>query len=235
VATISVSKYLEYLLSRPGMQSAITFPKGAMIIYQFTDLAPWLKWSRFSSGITTSRIKVVDPYNLQSLIITCGAYLGQDDYDTLSLCFKGLYDQIQDLDVVQLPNEKDPIKIYTRSIADGKQRRLDTGNSSAKSTYPICDAPEHCTQLGDMTLVSTGPEWTVQDAKELAFKYITWLSGRKDNPQNRREFAKLNHGNMGRVNLVGNNLADYFIGGMHLGLRSAESISGRIGQCATGN
>lgn len=235
VATVNVAKYLEYLLSRPGIQNAITFPKKAMIIYQFTDLAPWLKWSRFSNAITTSRIKVVDPYNLQSLIITCGAYLGQDDYETLSLCFKGLYDQILDTDAVELPHEEEPIKMHVRSTADGKQRRLDTGNSTAKSTYPICDAPEHCKQLGDMTLVSSGPEWTVQDTKELATRYRVWLNGKTDNAQNRREFAKLNLGNMGRENLTGVDMKDYFIGGVHLAFRSAETISGRIGQCATGN
>lgn len=235
VATINVAKYLEYLLTRPGIQNAIAFPKNAMIIYQFTDLAPWLKWSRFSNSITTSRLKIVDPYNLHSVIITCGAYLGPDDYETLNLCFKNLYDQICATDTVELPHEKEPIKIHLRSTADGKQRRLDTGMGTAKSTYPICDAPEHSSQLGDMTLVSSGPEWTVQDTKELATKYQDWLNGKNDNDQNRRDFAKLNLGNMGRQNLTGVDMKDYYIGGFHLAIRAAETISDRIGQCATGN
>lgn len=233
VATVNVQKYLEFLLSRPGMQGAINFPEGSMIIYQFTDLAPWLRWSRFSTGITSSRIKVVDPYNLHSLVITCGAYLGQDDYATLSNCFKGLYDQIQTLNEVN-PFNTTPILIHKRAIADGKQRRIDTGNSSAKSTYPICDAPEHNTQLGDMSLCSKGPVWSVEDAKELSIQYQVWLKGRVDNKQNRREFAKTHLGNVGRQNLVGCDLADYYIGGLHLAMRSVESICNRIGQCATG-
>lgn len=232
VATVNVQKYLEFLLSMPGVNDAITFPKGSLMIYQFTDLAPWLKWSRFSNGITTLRVKVVDPYNLQSLVITCGAYLGQDDYDTLRLCFQDLYKQISNLEEVFVNGKN--IDVYKRATADGKQRRIDTGNSSAKSTYPICDAPEHCTQLGDMTLCSHGPTWTVDDSHNLESEFNTWLNGRTDNAQNRREFAKGHLGSTGRVNLVECNLSDYYIGGLHLALRSAETICHRIGQCATG-
>ena len=184
------------------------------MIYQYTDLAPWLKWSRFSNGITTLRIKVVDPYNLQSLVITCGVYLGQDDYDTLSLCFKDQYEQIRNLNEVNLTETN--IQLHKRATADGKQRRVDSGNSSAKSTYPISDAPEHCTQLGDMTLCSHGPVWTAEDSEKLEKEFHTWLNGRANNAQNRREFAKCHLGNQGRGNLVGCDLTDYYIGGFHL-------------------
>lgn len=34
VATVNVTKYLQYLLSRAGTQNAIDFPQNAMIVYQ---------------------------------------------------------------------------------------------------------------------------------------------------------------------------------------------------------
>ena len=40
---------------------------------------------------------------------------------------------------------------------------------------------------------------------------------------------------MGRQNLTGVDMKDYYIGGFHLAIRAAETISDRIGQCATGN
>lgn len=215
-----------------GMNDALDFPKGSMIIYQFTDLAPWLRWSRFSTGITTSRIKVVDPHNLHSLAVTCGAYLGPDDYGSLNACFRELYDDLHNLSEVTIAEKS--ITTHKRSTADGKQRRTDTGSSSAKSTYPICDAPEHNTQLGDMSLCSNGPVWTVRDAKMMSEMYGVWLNGKVDNKQNRRDFAKCHLGNVGRENLIGCDLSDYYIGGFHLAVRSAESICNRISQCITG-
>jgi len=38
-------------------------------------------------------------------------------------------------------------------VGDGKERRLSTGSSSAKSTYPIPEAPEHQIQLGNMKII----------------------------------------------------------------------------------
>lgn len=64
VAKVNVSKYLEYLLSRLAVQISETAPQNKILVYQFTDLAPWLKWSRYFTGITTSRLKVVKCQNL---------------------------------------------------------------------------------------------------------------------------------------------------------------------------
>ena len=217
------------------MQNTVPLPKSNIIVYHFTDLAPWLKWSRFSTGITTLRLKVVEPYNLQSLVITCGAYLGGDDYNTLSQCFRNLYEQISQLDKIDLGGDKGVVNVIVRCTADGKQRRVDTGNSSARSTYPICDAPEHLTQLGDMSIISNGPEWKVEDTEELCNKYKSWLDNKIDNKQNRCEFAKSHLGNVGKVNITGTDMENYYVGAVHLALRSAESIATRIGQCAAGN
>ncbi|KXJ19884.1 hypothetical protein AC249_AIPGENE25278 [Exaiptasia diaphana] len=234
VASINVKQYLEYLLTRPGMKNTVPTPNNNIVVYHFTDLAPWLKWSRFSTGITTLRLKVVEPYNLQSLVITCAAYLGADDYSTLSNCFRDVYEQITKLDKINLGGGRGEVNVIVRSTADGKQRRIDTGNSSARSTYPICDAPEHITQLGDMSVISNGPEWTVEDTINLSSKYKTWLGNKFDNNQNRREFAKQNLGNSGKINITGTNMENYYVGGVHLAMRSAESIATRIGQCAEG-
>ena len=43
VAKVDVTKYL---LSRPAIQISEIAPKDKILIYQFTDMAPWLKWSR---------------------------------------------------------------------------------------------------------------------------------------------------------------------------------------------
>lgn len=137
------------------MENAVKTPQGRIMIYHFTDLAPWLKWFRFSTGITTLRLKVVEPYNLQSLVITCGAYLGPDDYDTLSKCFDTLYKQILELNKVNLQAVGKEVYVIKRCTSDGKQRRIDSGNSSAKSSYPI--APEQVSQLGNMCIVCNVP------------------------------------------------------------------------------
>ena len=82
-AKVNVAKYLEYLLSRPAVQFEKIAPKNKILFYQFTDLAPWLKWSRYFTGITTTRVKVVECQNLSRLVITTGVYLGPDDYETV--------------------------------------------------------------------------------------------------------------------------------------------------------
>lgn len=44
-------------------------------------------------------------------------------------------------------------------VADGCQRRSITGSSSASSTYPIPESPEHQKQLGDMRVICKEPVW----------------------------------------------------------------------------
>ena len=82
IAKVNVAKYLEYLLSRPAVQFEKIAPKNKILFYQFTDLAPWLKWSRYFTGITTTPVKVVECQNLSRLVITTGVYLGPEDYET---------------------------------------------------------------------------------------------------------------------------------------------------------
>ena len=107
---------------------------------------------------------------------------------------------------------------------DGKQQTEETGSSSAKSTYPIPETPEHTKQLGDMKTVCSEPVWSVEDAKTLATDYSDWLGGKPDNQANRRLFAKLHLGNQGRCNITGTNISNNYPGTFHLAVRIVESI-----------
>lgn len=233
VAKVNVAKYLEYLLSRPNVQIQQIAPKNKILYYQFTDLAPWLRWSRYFTGITTSRVKVVECQNLNRLVITAGVYLGSDDYDTVKECFGKLYEEYSSLEEIHLPNCESPVKVFYRSCADGKQRRVDSGNSSSRSTFPIPDSPEHTSLLGNMRVISTGPVWTHQDSRDMEQKYNR-LNEKTPVPVSRSDFAKNNLGNQGRVNLTTCDMQNYFPGTMHLAIRSAETLSIQIGMCAIG-
>lgn len=86
VAKVNVSKCLEYLLSRPAVQISEIAPRDKILMFQFTDLASWLKWI-LPVSVCTSSFKVVECHNLSRLVITAGVYLGPDDYDTIRECF----------------------------------------------------------------------------------------------------------------------------------------------------
>ena len=229
VAKVNVSKYLEYLLSRPAVQISEIAPQNKILMYQFTDLAPWLKWSRHFTGITTSRLKVVECHNLSRLVITAGVYLGPDDYDTIRECFGELYQEYSELNKIHIPCCETPVEVLYRSCGDGKQRRVDTGNSSSRSTFPIPDAPEHNSLLGNMLVISTNPVWTCEDSRDMEKKWL--LEG---NGTTRSEFARSNLGNQGRENITACDMQNYFPGTMHLAIRSVETISIQIGMCAIG-
>jgi hypothetical protein len=209
VAKVNVAKYLEYLLSRPAIQISEIAPKDKILIYQFTDMAPWLKWSRYLTGITTTRLKVVDCRNLNRLTITAG-------YTTIKKCFGQVYQEYKQLNEINIPQCKNPIHVFYRSCADGKQRRIDTGNSSSRSSYPIPDAPEHPTLLGNMLVISTGPVWTVEDTEKNEKK---WNEVKP--PTTRSDFARKFCKKKGRVNLTCWDMQNYFPGAMHLATRSA--------------
>ena len=97
VAKVNVAKYRKYLLSRPAINISKIAPKNKILLYQFTDMAQWLKWSRYFTGITTTRLKVVECRNLNRLTITAGVYLGPDDYATIKKCFGGVYQEYRQL------------------------------------------------------------------------------------------------------------------------------------------
>ena len=104
------------------------------------------------------------------------------------------------------------IKFFRRSCGDGKERRSSTSSSSAKSSYPIPEAPEHQSQLGDTKLICPHPVWEVEETVVMEEQFQNTLNDKVPTKQKRREFAKQNLGNMGRHNICGTPLADFHPG-----------------------
>ena len=84
---------------------------------------------------------------------------------TTNKCCHAVYKQLKELKTINHPLTGQEIKIIRRTSGDGKERRLSTGGSSAKSTYPILEASEHQSQLGDMKIICPEPAWTGSDAE----------------------------------------------------------------------
>ena len=158
-----------------------------------------------------------------------------DDYETTKKCCHTVYKQLKELKTINDPLTGRQIKIIRRTSGDGKERRLSTGSSSAKSTYPIPEAPEHQSQLGDMKIICPEPVWTVSDAESCQKKFETELCGKAPTKEKRREFAKQNLGNTGRKNLNGTPLSEYYPGTAHLGFQSAETLCLQITKIAIGD
>ena len=128
VGYIDIKKHITLFLSQPGVQSAVTTPNNIIII-------PWLKWSRHFTGETSVRVRIIEPYNLLSTVLTAALWLGNDDYYTTRQCAGAVYEQLKQLKTIKHPLNGKEIKIIRRSCGDGKERRSSTGNSSAKSSY----------------------------------------------------------------------------------------------------
>ena len=161
-------------------------------------------------------------------------WLGGDDNDTVKKCAGAVFDQLKELKTIKHPLSGKEIKIVRRSCGDGKERRSSMGNSSAKFSYPIPEAPEHQSQLGDMKLVCTCPVWTVEDTEALETKFQSELKGKAPSKEKHREFAKQNLGNTGRSNISGTPLSEYYPGTSHLGFRPAETLCLQIAKIASG-
>ena len=177
---IDVQKYIEYFLSLDGPISATPTPNGILIVYSYTDQAPYVPWSRNFTGLTTIRLKLVEPYNLMSTALTLAAGLHDDSYELVAQMGKQVFHELSSLKEIQHPVTKQSLKVMVRSVANGKEWRLETGLTSATSSYGIPDAPEHSMQYGDLKLLPPEePQWTVQLAREMAEKYITTWEGRR--------------------------------------------------------
>ena len=146
----------------------------------------------------------------------------------IKLGFEDIYNQLTSLRSLQINGKN--IEFIPRAVADGKQRRLDTGKSTAKSSYCIPEAPEHKTQLGDMTIACTSP---VEEAS-LESDYIQFRGTRKESNKIRADFAVTHFGNVGKANITNIPIRDYYCGVTHLVLRSSETISLRISSCFEG-
>ena len=147
-----------------------------------------------TSQETSIRIKIIEPYNLMSTVLTVALWLGNDDYDTVKKCTEPVFKQLRDLQSVVHPLYGKEIKHFWRTCGDGKERRSSTGSSFAKSSYPIPEAPEHQSKMGDMKLICPQPVWTVEETVVMEEQFQNTLKGKAPTKQKPREFAKQNLG-----------------------------------------
>lgn len=82
VGHVDIEKYISLFLAQPGTQSVINTPNNCLILMDYTDGFPWLKWSHHFTAETSVRVKLVEPYNLLSTVLTVALWLGNDDYET---------------------------------------------------------------------------------------------------------------------------------------------------------
>ena len=94
--------------------------------------------------------------NSLDTIMTLGSWLGPDDHLFTSTLGKFVYEQFQDLKEVNVPSIG-KVNVLVRGCADGSGRRSSSGASTARSSYPVEEAPEHLSQLGDMSIYCHEP------------------------------------------------------------------------------
>ena len=94
-----------------------------------------------------------------------GHSCNNDDYETTKKCCHAVYKQLKELKTINHPLTGQEIKIIRPTSGDGRERRLSTGSSSAKATYPILQASEHQSQMGDMKIICPEPVWTGSDVE----------------------------------------------------------------------
>ena len=136
VRHVDIEKYISMFLIQPGTQSVINTPNNCLILMDYTDGFPWLKWSRHFTGETSVRVKLIEPYNLLSTVLTVALWLGNDDYETTKKCGHAVYKHLKELKTIQHPLTEQEIKIIIRTCGDGKERRLSTG-CSVQQNPPI--------------------------------------------------------------------------------------------------
>lgn len=233
-AYVNIEKTLTWtwLLQKEGINQALQFHNNCLLVYAYTDAFPWMVWSRHFSGETAVRLKLVEPHNFLSTIVTVCQWLGPDKYSHVSNLGYNTFMQLNTIDEITHPITNQKIKVIVRGLADEASRSTTTGVSSQAATYPITEAPEHKSQLGDMTLACEEPIRTTETTKEMKNKYKEWLGGEKDNKQNRREFATENFGYTGNRNTTGIEFVDFYPGTMHKCMRATETIVRRIGVVA---
>ena len=77
---VNVKKSLEWLLSKKVFDGLVHPERKQIVVYSYTDAFPWMQWSRFFSGESAIRLRVVNVSNTLSPIITVGSWLGPDDF-----------------------------------------------------------------------------------------------------------------------------------------------------------
>ena len=171
-------------------------------------------------------MKIVEKCNSLDTIRTLASWLGPDDHRHTSTLGKYIDQQLRNLKEINVPSHR-KINVIARGFADGSGRRSSSGASTARSSYPIEEAPEHITQLGDMSIYCHEPIWTVRNTKNIEKEYTEWLNGKKDSTENRRVFSKQS---LGRVatNATMMDIKDFHSRLTHKICRVGESVALRI-------
>ena len=102
-AYTDIKKTVEWLLSKETLESTILAPNEKLIVYHYIDTFPWMHWSKYFSGETAIRLKLVEPHNLLSCIVTVCSWLGPDDYIHVSNLGKETVNQLSELKTVYHP------------------------------------------------------------------------------------------------------------------------------------
>ena len=68
-------------------------------------------------------MKLIEPYNLLSRVLTVALWLGNDDYETTKKCGNAVYKQLKELKTIRCPLTGQEIKIIDARV--GMVRRED--------------------------------------------------------------------------------------------------------------
>ena len=96
---VNVKKSLEWLLSKKVFDGLVNPERKQIVVYSYTDAFPWMQWSRFFSGESAIRLRVVNVSNTLSSIITVGSWLGPDDFEYVAFLGTSIYKQLTSLKV----------------------------------------------------------------------------------------------------------------------------------------
>ena len=116
VGHVGFKQYITLFLTQTGTQSAINMPHNKVIIMDYTGGFPWLKWSRHFTGETSVRIKIIEPYNLMSTVLTVALWLGNNDYGTVKKCTEWVFKQLKGLQSVMHQLSGKEIKLFSAQL-----------------------------------------------------------------------------------------------------------------------
>ena len=210
------------------MQDVIKTPNDSILVFFYVDLFSWFSWSRFFTGETTIRMKVLEPTNTLSALVMVGAWLGPDTHDFVSNLGKFVFDQMKCISSIIHPITQKKIKVYVRGLADRAQRRGITGCSSASSSYHIPESLEHRTQMGDLSIFHHKPVITAADTTNANVKILEKFGNKKISNSDKNDFAKSNFGLTGHMNPTGLGTELIYPPMMHRALNWLGSVCLRV-------
>ena len=116
VGYTDIKKSLEWLVGRKSLADSIKLSTGKMVIFFYVDLFPWLQWSRFFTGETTVRLKILDHSNSFNSVITVASWLGTDKADYVANLGSHAFNQLKDIDTITHPITNSPVEVSCHVI-----------------------------------------------------------------------------------------------------------------------